>query len=246
MALSTSGGKPGKGWACPSGLETPEFIGDKLVILMDFFPFNSTSWLSEDWAYQTIKYFRSFNKLMAHEGTTLRNYNYTGATTTKSNVQAWVNYAKEHIVGETFKNYLRLPFDKGIQELGALDQKRREKGEEFGTEVNFLYRGIYHQTKDEVKSIYFGDEVKVLIRAEKYSLLCGLVYKWAPSFSHQNFPGHWAEVAVENYMDAQKCNVILGTERQRDTKMLVHLFVWLGKKMATNSFQTRMRKTQLR
>jgi len=110
--------------------------------------------------------------------------------------------------------------------------------------VDFSFRGKTPTTMEDVTNILFGDEVIKMVKDGHFAAAFGLLFKWGYYLTMEGCTSTWAEVATENYIRTQGFWVVLGNRCVGEKHMSSHGWHRIGRKMATNSFQTTLRRKQ--
>ena len=118
--------------------------------------------------------------------------------------------------------------------------ERSSWGENDG--VDFAFRGKTPTTMEDVTKILFGDEVIKMVKDGHFAAAFGLLFKWGYYLTMEGCTSTWAEVATENYIRTQGFRVVLGNRCVGEKHMSSHGWHRIGRKMATNSFQTTLRR----
>ena len=127
----------------------------------------------------------------------------------------------------------------GEKYSGKIDQKAG-----VDNKIDFSFRGKTPTTQEDVKNILFGDEVTKMVLSGSLEEPMALLFKWGYYLTMEGCSLDWASTATEKYIHERGYKIILGEECDGDQKMTQHGWKRYGKKNATNSFQTILRKKQ--
>ena len=213
---------------------------DNVILCRDFFPTMCPNNLDDEWAALTVK-FRPFFAKTAWTGSQVNAKHHCGKNT-KENRDDWLKFVRKDVLGKDYKNTMALGWCNGLQELVRMGGDKREDGRV----VDFSFDGRTPYTQDDALDILFGEKIISMINKKQYEEPIACLIKWGYYLTMEGCSSAWAGRATEGYITKMKWRVELGNTCATNKALGVHSWHRLGKKLATNSYQTALRRKEER
>ena len=229
---------------------------DGLVIVnMDFFTGMCPSKLNDTWASLTLKFRPWFEPYAVDKNTGRVNENHGCKKNVLANRTPWLQTVQNDILGKKYRDVMIMGWNEGLYQISEREKSGLAKsvgrvkysGEKdqkslLDHKIDFSFRGKTPTTQEDVKNILFGDEVTKMVLDGSFEEPMALLFKWGYYLTMEGCSLDWATTATEKYIHEQGYKIILGEECDGDQKMTLHGWKRYGKKNASNSFQTILRK----
>jgi len=212
------------------------------VIPRDFFPTMCPLALNDDWAAITIKYRPYFDSRAVTPGTGLVVADHPLSINNEDGRKQWLSFVQQEVLGKRYRDYMTMGWSNGLSQLMVKSTNTGSEGG--GKVVDFSFRGITPSTQADVSKILFGDEVTNLVKSGKFEEPAALLFKWCYYLTLESCSSNWAETATTEFIENQKYKIVLGNECMGGKAMSSHGWLRIGRKLATNSFQTTLRRKQ--
>ena len=148
---------------------------------------------------------------------------------TDENVAAWKKLLTEIVFAKSFKNHMTHGFNVG---LGVAS-----------TEV-LTYGGEMLRSQGDVKRLLFTDSMTKMVKGGEYGIPMACLWMWVYYLSMEGCVSNWVENAVGDYILKAGYHIVLGEQQEEKSVASTHCFYRVGRKAATNSFQTLVRRYQ--
>ena len=221
-----------------------EIENGNVVIPRDFWAVMSPNKLTDDWAVKSVPLAPFFELSAIDSSTNVVNTNHETGENTLAVRKAWLSKVRKIIFGKKYRDTVRMGWNTGLcnEMPKRTGGERSSWGENDG--VDFAFRGKTPTTMEDVTNILFGDEVIKMVKDGHFAAAFGLLFKWGYYLTMEGCTSTWAEVATENYIQTHGFRVVLGNRCVGEKHMSSHGWHRIGRKMATNSFQTTLRRKQ--
>ena len=166
-----------------------------------------------------------------------------GGRNNKANRDRWLGEINDVIFGKKFKDNMTHGWNLALAQLMKVTAPAAAAAETVReVEPDFSFDGKRPTTQEDVKRILFSEEVIRMVHDGRMEQAIALLYKWVYYLTMEGCKLNWISEATSEYMRSMEYKVELGRECARDIRLSMHSIDRIGKKSATNSFVTGIKR----
>ena len=225
----------------------------KAVLPCDFFPTLSPAKLTEEWAAMTVKFHPYFLEDTMLPGTSTVDPKHSSGENNPHNRQAWLKLVVNEILGNEFRHHMKFGWQLGLQDMYSEEDNNKGEGAVTAASTSavtchtgFSFNGIRPYTQEDVYEKLFCEELGEMIKQRQFAQPFALVYMWGYYLTMEGCTNRWAKKATDTWLEKKNYRVVLGgsSAGKKSTGSRIHIEERIGRKIACNSFLTRLRTKQ--
>jgi DNA-binding Lrp family transcriptional regulator len=215
----------------------------KAVLPMDFFPTCCPGQLDNAWAARTVKYRPYFESAAVQSG--IVNKNHRCGENIPENVAEWKAMVQKQILGKKYRERMKSGWNSAIERLTG-NNGDDAMGGHSDAGPDFSFDGHRPICQEDVGNVLFGEKVRKMVKNGELEQPMALLFMWGYYLTMEGCSFKWDIEATNQYIQDNEYNVVLGNKCAGGKSMTIHCWVRIGTKVSVNSFQTTLRKQQIK